>query len=604
MRNYFELCKDGFYLDYSFWNLTDLTINSNWFKTNSVCFMCYGFSPLVNCNIDFWKGTSKEFSMDNLFCGCNNLVNLNVANWQMNNVICLSNMFYGCHSLSLLDVSNWNTDNFSDLSGTFGSCDKLTYLNVENWNVYNVLDISSLFYCCYNLTNLNLFNWNFKQLQKMDWTFAYCNNLNSLTIPNWDISRISSLVGTFAGLDGSLLVNILQNWDVKNVTNFSNTFISCTNWNILAPVIQNWNFTNARNIDYLFGFPSTDGLQDFSLINLNICNVNNVSYLFSCPSNLRTLNIINWKADNLQYIYGLVERGSNLQNLYMNNWFLPNLKKVTGCFSYTNNNCNVWLPNTKIKRIFLEDPTAINLTNIKVCLDLDLDISNYYMLPNTFTRTLNIYYDGILVENHPNNFSVNVNPLQTDIYSITNVTLDKTNKIISMDVTGVKDSGEDTVSVTLEDDENNSITEDMIIIATNEQGTFTIEKAPGAWYGFTWDSTVNGYKNDNDGTSTCAVCRLNFKTYTGKIKITCNHYSNSSNYNYGLLSNIDTSLETDYYYADNYTTIYKNFKGQTNVSEVITYENLDGENHFIDIKYRKSSGTADANKLIFTISFS
>ena len=166
MQNYYKMFKDGVYLDVFYHNITDLTISSNWFDTNSVFYMCYHLYNLTNCNIDFWKGTAKDFSLESTFEGCSSLTNINVSNWNMTNVSSLRNTFTGCSNLISLDVSNWDVSNVKDMSYLFSDCSNLTNLDISNWNVRNVVDISSLFSYCSNLTNLNLSNWNFTKLKK------------------------------------------------------------------------------------------------------------------------------------------------------------------------------------------------------------------------------------------------------------------------------------------------------------------------------------------------------------------------------------------------------------------------------------------------------
>ena len=44
-------------------------------------------------------------------------------------------MFYGCFSLTNIDLSNFNTENVTDMSGMFNKCNKLNYLNLLNFSI-------------------------------------------------------------------------------------------------------------------------------------------------------------------------------------------------------------------------------------------------------------------------------------------------------------------------------------------------------------------------------------------------------------------------------------------------------------------------------------
>ena len=601
MQNYYKMFKDGVYLDVFYHNITDLTISSNWFDTNSVFYMCYHLYNLTNCNIDFWKGTAKDFSLESTFEGCSSLTNINVSNWNMTNVSSLRNTFTGCSNLISLDVSNWDVSNVKDMSYLFSDCSNLTNLDISNWNVRNVVDISSLFSYCSNLTNLNLSNWNFTKLKKIEWTFADCSNLTNLDISNWNVSQVSSLSGTFSDLDCSIFANSLKKWDVKNVTNFSNTFKSCPNLNLLIPIVQNWNFSNVKNIDYLFGFPSLDGSQNLSLVNLNICNVEHADFVFACPSNLKTLDISGWNACNVKNLYGFIERGSNLENVYMNNWNLASLQYVDGCFTGVRNNCNIWVPNLKIKRIFLNDRTATNLTNIRISSALDWDVLDNIIGSVGTIKSFSIPYEGSLVFDHPNDFSVSVSPISSSFFNVS-TSIDTVNQIITLEVEGIE-GGEDSITITLQDSQGHSISQTILTTITASICSYEVVDLETT-YKFILNANDYYESNNKAQHNSFALCKLKFKTDTGKLILDCINYAEAS-YDYGILSNVDTTL-TSSYNADS-SNVYKKFNTaamNTSAVQTVTYTINDTNEHFIYIKYRKdSSASSNNDSLQFKVRF-
>ena len=62
-----------------------------------------------------------------MFLGCNNIISLNLANFNTQNVIDMSSMFKGCSSLSNLDLSNFNTQNVIYMSSMFDGCISLFF---------------------------------------------------------------------------------------------------------------------------------------------------------------------------------------------------------------------------------------------------------------------------------------------------------------------------------------------------------------------------------------------------------------------------------------------------------------------------------------------
>ena len=60
--------------------------------------------------------------MDSMFYGCSSLKELNLNNFNTNNVIYMRYMFNGCSSLKELNLNNFNTNNVTDMSYMFGGC--------------------------------------------------------------------------------------------------------------------------------------------------------------------------------------------------------------------------------------------------------------------------------------------------------------------------------------------------------------------------------------------------------------------------------------------------------------------------------------------------
>ena len=62
--------------------------------------------------------------------GCNSLTNLDLSNFNTQNVTNMSDMFYGCNSLTNLNLSNFNTQNVTNMSLMFSFCKSLTKNNI------------------------------------------------------------------------------------------------------------------------------------------------------------------------------------------------------------------------------------------------------------------------------------------------------------------------------------------------------------------------------------------------------------------------------------------------------------------------------------------
>ena len=60
--------------------------------------------------------------MNCMFYGCSSLKELNLNNFNTNNVTDMYDMFYGCTSLKELNLNNFNTNNVTDMYGMFRGC--------------------------------------------------------------------------------------------------------------------------------------------------------------------------------------------------------------------------------------------------------------------------------------------------------------------------------------------------------------------------------------------------------------------------------------------------------------------------------------------------
>ena len=57
-----------------------------------------------------------------MFWGCLSLKEINLSNFNTNNVTDMSGMFFGCSSLKEINLSNFNTNNVTNMSGMFDGC--------------------------------------------------------------------------------------------------------------------------------------------------------------------------------------------------------------------------------------------------------------------------------------------------------------------------------------------------------------------------------------------------------------------------------------------------------------------------------------------------
>ena len=84
-------------------------------------------------------------------------------------------MFYLCESLKELNLSNFNTDNVTDMNSMFKFCSSLKELNLNNFNTNKVTEMSYMFFHCESLKELNI-NFNNNNATIMKRMFYGCTN--------------------------------------------------------------------------------------------------------------------------------------------------------------------------------------------------------------------------------------------------------------------------------------------------------------------------------------------------------------------------------------------------------------------------------------------
>lgn len=113
-------------------------------------------------------------------------------------------------------------------------------------------------------------------------------------------------------------------------------------------------------------------------------------------------------------------------------------------------------------------------------------------------------------------------------------------------------------------------------------------------YGFALNSN-NYYESNNKGhSSSAAVCKVDFHLpVSATITFSVINYAEST-YDYGLLSNLDTTLNTNS--SADTSNVYWSGQNHNSASvQTVTYSNVTAGNHYIYVKYFKDSYTDSNN---------
>lgn len=133
--------------------------------------------------------------------------------------------------------------------------------------------------------------------------------------------------------------------------------------------------------------------------------------------------------------------------------------------------------------------------------------------------------------------------------------------------------------------------------------TYTVSPVEGASYTFNKNPYTDYYVSNNSSIHySAALCKITINTTEAcKMYVDCINYG-ESNYDYGILSNLNETLGTSYNSSDSYK---KSFSGSQSASiQTVEYDLPAGES-FIYVKFRKDSSVSSYNdNLQFKLRFS
>lgn len=168
--------------------------------------------------------TEGVTTMSGMFKDCK-VKHLDLSSLRTNNVTDFSNMFCSCNDLIDLNVDGFNTSQAKDFHGMFQGCIKLTQLDVKHFNVDNVLHMSYLFSRCRELKVIDLEGWNFSQVMDANEMFGYCEHLEKI-IANFNFKIINGMAYMF-GCCTKLSEVDLSHSNLSHVFDFGYAFFKC-----------------------------------------------------------------------------------------------------------------------------------------------------------------------------------------------------------------------------------------------------------------------------------------------------------------------------------------------------------------------------------------
>jgi surface protein len=256
-------------------------------------------------------------------------------------------------------------------------------ISIKRWGCLELIDdpIGNQFAGCTNLNlsnvvdTLNLGNATYLRLFFLNNTILQVNLIN-----NWNISNITNIQFMFQ--NAAVFNSPLHSWDTSNVTVMDGLFYGCT---LFDQSLNSWNVSKVTSMSNMFNLANAfdEDLSEW--------NVSNVTNMFSMFSNCSKFN------NSLQAWASKVGKVTNMSNMF-NSSFLYNQPMVNWRTSKVTTMANMFSGATAFDQ-------NIGSWNLSACINL----TNFMVdkTPSTFSATnLSAIYEGWV--NNPLNDSLSI----------------------------------------------------------------------------------------------------------------------------------------------------------------------------------------------------
>lgn len=141
----------------------------------------------------------NETDLSKLFFKNENLVSVDVSNWDISKVTDFTQAFSLMHNLETIDVSKWDTSNVINFFAMFDEGYKIKLLDVSNWNTSSAENVEWIFCRCSSITTLDVSKWNTSNVKNMGHMFKGCTSLSTLDLSGFDTTNVTNMIDMFYG---------------------------------------------------------------------------------------------------------------------------------------------------------------------------------------------------------------------------------------------------------------------------------------------------------------------------------------------------------------------------------------------------------------------
>ena len=303
---------------------------------------------------------SKIFAnMYGFFEKCNNIISIDLSNFNSSNVTDMAFMFSECNKLKeIKGLNKFNTNKVNNMVAVFQECKELEYLDLSNFNTNNVTEMQYMFNKCMKLKvikGLNVLNTN--KVNNMRSMFQLCSELKYLDLSNFNTSNVTNMSFMFSKCYALKVIKGLNKFNTNKVKSMKTMFQSCSELEYLD--LSNFNTENVIDMSYMFSscnkLKEIKGLNKFNTNKINnmkamfqLCkeleyldlsnfdteNVIDMSNMFASCNKLKELRGINkFKTNKVKNMKAMFNECTELQSLDLSNFYTENVTDMEGMFN-------------------------------------------------------------------------------------------------------------------------------------------------------------------------------------------------------------------------------------------------------------------------------
>jgi surface protein len=246
-----------------------------------------------------------------------------ISGWQFNNI---------GDRRKITDVSNWGTLDITT-TAAFHGCSNLV-ISALDAPTLSTTSMYRMFRECSLLTVSNINSWDVSGVTNISQVFMSCSNFNQ-NIGGWDVSNVTVMSQMFQ--NASSFNQDIGAWDVSSVNDMSNMFSGATSFN---QDIGGWDVSGVTNMSSMF-----NGASSFNqnIGSWDVGNVTNMGSMFNGATSFNQ-NIGSWDVSNVTAM-GSMFSGATSFNQNISSWDVSGVTNISQMFrsaSTFNQNIGSW----------------------------------------------------------------------------------------------------------------------------------------------------------------------------------------------------------------------------------------------------------------------